>query len=96
VTTTLPLIALLESHDPRIQVEYVAPWVPPRICDLCTYLECAGDSLVSWHSAVDKGDHSAYINRSHLDGWITGFLLADLGDPDAWPDPVLVWIGGTP
>jgi hypothetical protein len=95
VTATLPLIALLESHDPRIQAEYVTPW-PYRTCDLCGYLECSGDSLVSWHSAVDKGDHCAYINRSHLDAWLSGWLAGDMGDPKQWPDPVLVSIGGAP
>lgn len=90
------LARAIESLDPRIQADVTATPLPTRTCDLCGFLECSGDSLVSWHSAVDKGDHCAYINRSHLDAWVSGWLAGDLGDPKQWPDPVLVSIGGAP
>lgn len=87
------LAAQVEAHDTRIQAEVVQPW-RYGVCDLCGYLECAGDAWVDWYSPVDHRNHVACLSRAHLDAWVTGFLLSDLGDPERYPEPVLVKIGG--
>ena len=86
-TAVADLATKLQGYDPRICADVVDPWGYGG-CDLCGVLECVGNVTVYWVSRC-RGDAQAEVNVSHLDGWVTGWLL-----PDCAPEHgILIQIG---